>query len=182
MRKIYQSAVTVIACAGLLATPAFAGSTYNKYDGLGRLVLTSYPNGSQAGYHYDTTGNRDEVRRWQITAPPSASTLSVGTGLIVQATLKSPNLRYTLVLQEDGNLVLLDGASPIWNAATYNKIAAHVMFQSDGNLVLYDQLRSSTPLWHSNTAGASDPNATVVLQNDGKLILNRNGTATQIAP
>lgn len=167
MHKTYWSTALTIFCLGFTATSSFAGDTYNKYDELGRLVLTSYPNGSQVGYHYDATGNRDEVRRIQIIPPATQNTLEQGRGLILQAALKSTNGSYTLVLQEDGNLVLLNGGTPLWHTQTNAKISAHLVMQSDGNLVIYGP--ASEVIWHAGTHGNNG--AKLVLQDDGKLVI-----------
>lgn len=150
-----------------MATSSFAGDTYNKYDGLGRLVLTSYPNGSQVGYHYDTAGNRDEIRRVQIVPPATPNTLDAGRGLIIQSSLKSPSLAYSLILQDDGNLVLYSGTNAVWYTQTNTKVAAHLVMQGDGNLVLYGP--ASEVLWHAGTNG--NPGARLVLENTGKVVI-----------
>lgn len=158
-------AAVIGASSCIIATSSFAGDTYSKYDGLGRLVLTSYPNGSQVGYHYDTAGNRDEIRRVQISSPATPNTLDAGKGLIIQGALKSPNLAYSLILQEDGNLVLLNGTNVLWHAQTNAKVSAHLLMQGDGNLVIYGP--AGEVVWHAGTHG--NPGARLVLENTGQL-------------
>ncbi len=49
-----------------------------------------------------------------------------------------------LVMQTDGNLVAYLGSSPKWNTATHGHSSARLVVQDDGNLVVYRHL---TPLW-----------------------------------
>jgi hypothetical protein len=69
--------------------------------------------------------------------------------------VNSTDGRYTLQLQSDGNLVLVDYGlnppHPIWAANTNNTSASVALMQGDGNFVLYDQ--NGNPLWASNTEG-----------------------------
>jgi len=85
--------------------------------------------------------------------------------------IKSPDSRYTLVMQDDGNLVMYsaDGA-PIWNSGTAGRPGSYTMVQNDGNLVVYSSGNSA--LWWTGTwsKGAS----TLKMQNDGNLVLYRN--------
>ena len=73
------------------------------------------------------------------------------TKMIPGDCIKSPNRRFSLEFQHDGNLVFykdpeLSSREPKWDAASYD--ATHVTFQDDGNLVAY---KDGTPLWDSNT-------------------------------
>lgn len=53
-------AMTVLAGVALLASPAFAATTY-VYDDLGRLTKVCYDNGQTITYSYDAAGNRTSV-------------------------------------------------------------------------------------------------------------------------
>jgi hypothetical protein len=83
--------------------------------------------------------------------------------------LSSPNRRYRLYLQRDGNLVLFNAATreALWSSKTENKRVAHLIMRDDGNLVLYssDQIR----LWSSGTEGK--PGAYLAVQNDGNVVV-----------
>ena len=100
----------------------------------------------------------------QASAP---SSLSAGQQLRAGQYLLSPNGRYDLVMQTDGNLVEYNGAGqPLW--AT-NKLGTGnwAVMQSDGNLVVYTA--SGQPLWSSNTYGFNG--STLVLQDDSNLVI-----------
>jgi len=51
-------------------------------------------------------------------------------------------------MQADGNLVLYQGATPLWASNTAGTGANIAAMQSDGNLVLYGP---SGPVWATNT-------------------------------
>ncbi len=54
-------------------------------------------------------------------------------------------------MQDDGNLVLCDGAGKaLWASGTDHHPGAYATMQTDGNLVVY---QGSTPLWASKTNG-----------------------------
>jgi len=90
--------------------------------------------------------------------------------------IASPDGRYQLRMQPDGNLVLYYVLSSpynaLWNSATSGTGADVAIMQSDGNLVVY---RAGTPLWQSNTDGYHG--ATLVMQNDGNAVIYHNGVA-----
>ncbi|XP_063687622.1 uncharacterized protein LOC134820906 isoform X1 [Bolinopsis microptera] len=90
--------------------------------------------------------------------------------------LKSLDEKYTLKMQEDGNLVLYcNGTNALWASDTSDKtVEGGLQFQSDGNLVLYSPDR--TALWSPNSY---DKGVTsMVLQDDGNLVLyTDNGEA-----
>ena len=86
----------------------------------------------------------------------------------------SPNGRYELRMQSDGNLVLYSrpAYNPLWQSGTSGSGATRAVMQSDGNLVVY---RGGTPLWQSQTSGY--PSATLVMQDDGNAVIYHNGVA-----
>jgi hypothetical protein len=82
---------------------------------------------------------------------------------------------YRLVFQTDGNLVLYSRNRALWSSNTYGKSSAVLSMQSDGNLVLYDS--THRPLWYSNTSGRGW--STLRIQQDGNLVLyTASGKAT----
>ncbi|ATB28913.1 type VI secretion protein IcmF/TssM N-terminal domain-containing protein [Melittangium boletus] len=88
--------------------------------------------------------------------------------------LVSPNHRYALMYQEDGNLVLydLEGNRPRWRSNTQGKRAWRVVMQEDGNFVVY-QSRAEA-VWASKTQGQRD--SQLVLGDDGVLLVRgQNG-------
>jgi hypothetical protein len=115
-------------------------------------------------------------------APPPAATPPFQiccTAVLAAASnqhIVSPNGRYELRMQGDGNLVLYYRLSApyhaLWSSVTSGSGADRAVMQSDGNLVVY---RGSTPLWRSNTHGY--PDATLVMQDDGNAVIYHNGVA-----
>ncbi|MEV0400473.1 hypothetical protein [Actinoallomurus sp. NPDC050550] len=93
--------------------------------------------------------------------------LQPGYSLKAGQAVKSPNGRYTLLMQTDGNLVLYQGKKALWSTITGRHPGAYTLMQTDGNLVVYGTDRK--PLWYSNTAG--HPGAFLEVQNDGNLVI-----------
>lgn len=88
--------------------------------------------------------------------------------------LLSSDRQYELLMQPDGNLVILDLSSgdTIWETDTYFE-NSHVTMQTDGNLTVYGprgKLR-----WQSNTSGHAGAVAT--MRTDGNLVVSLHGTA-----
>ncbi|TDC21309.1 hypothetical protein E1211_32170, partial [Micromonospora sp. 15K316] len=79
--------------------------------------------------------------------------------------------RLTFSLTSDGNLVLSDQGRRVWSAQTGGRGADQLVFQDDGNLVLYS--RSMATIWSTRTDGNNG--AILVLQNDGNVTISRNG-------
>lgn len=81
---------------------------------------------------------------------------------------------YTLILQGDGNLVVLDNSGrAIWATNTAGSGADRLIMQSDGNLVLYR--RNTTAVWATNTRKPAGGVARLTLQNDGSLLVTHGG-------
>lgn len=102
-----------------------------------------------------------------MSASASAACQSKGASLMQHGdSFSSPNGKYTLVQQHDGNLVLYrDGSTPRW--ATY-KNGQYTAIQTDGNLVQYDA--ANQPVWASNTGGHdSSPNYSIRMCDTGTL-------------
>ena len=82
--------------------------------------------------------------------------------------LRSSNDQFSLVLQEDGNLVLYDqGGAAIWATGTDGQDIARVRMQQDGNLVLYAP--GGDAAWASGTNG--NDGAYIILQDDRNLVI-----------
>lgn len=108
------------------------------------------------------------------------SRLDPGEVLHVNGQLIPPSsLRFVLLFQADGNLVLYENPGwennvydplnyrPLWATDTVGKPSKTCDMQYDGNLVIYDQNRS--PLWGSGTVGYQGSN--LRLQDDGNLVI-----------
>jgi hypothetical protein len=94
--------------------------------------------------------------------------LNPGENLQVDESLTSPDGRFSLRLQGDGNLVLYgpDG-QPLWATGTDGQEVGTAPMQDDGNLVLYSP--GGDPVWASDTFG--NGGAYLVLQDDGNLVI-----------
>ncbi len=75
----------------------------------------------------------------------------------------SPNGRFRLQYQDDGNLVLLDNGHATWASHTDGSDPGRVVMQGDGNLVIYNA--GGTAVWYSSTQG--HPGATLVVDSVG---------------
>jgi beta-glucosidase-like glycosyl hydrolase len=112
------------------------------------------------------------------SAPPlgPAGTLVGGQVLVGGQQVRSPDGRYGLVFQTDGNLVAYDlvHARPLWTSGTGGHPGDVFTFQTDGNAVIY--LPDGSVLWTSGTA--RNPGAVLRVQDDGNVVVYRtDGTA-----
>jgi hypothetical protein len=102
---------------------------------------------------------------------PSAngkSRMLPGEVLKADQRLVSPNRRYTLVMQGDGNLVLYrDGSRALFDTRTEGRQGVRLQNQSDdGNIVLLAPREQV--LWDTETFG--NPGTVLQLQDDGNLV------------
>jgi hypothetical protein len=88
--------------------------------------------------------------------------------------LKSPNGRFELKMQQDGNVVLYDEAKPIWATNTQRDGAERLAMQDDGNFVVYADRK---PVWSSKTPG--NQGASLKLQDDGNLVVYPPSSTTK---
>ena len=97
-------------------------------------------------------------------------TMTAGQVLLANQFVTSDDGRFTLVYQDDGNLVLYrwDGVS-LWASNTENTPPGHTIMQDNGDFAVYDGWGNLR--WHSNTGWS--PGAYVALQNDGNLVVYR---------
>ncbi|HUR07342.1 MAG TPA: hypothetical protein VM347_32695 [Nonomuraea sp.] len=111
--------------------------------------------------------------------------LNPGQTLKAGDSVRSSNGGFALHQQEDGNLVLYRGSTPLWSSQTGDSPGAFAAMQSDGNLVVY---RGRTALWASNTGDS--PGARLAVQDDGNLVIydgktpvwNRHATISVLSP
>jgi pimeloyl-ACP methyl ester carboxylesterase len=99
----------------------------------------------------------------------SPSILSGGSRLAPGQEIWSPDRRYRLAFQTDGNLVIYrsDGP-PVWWTGTHGMSPGAAVMQPDGNFVIYNA--AGEPRWHTSTFG--NPGAYLSLQNNGAVVLN----------
>ncbi|RQX84304.1 peptidase S53 [Burkholderia anthina] len=79
----------------------------------------------------------------------------------------SGNGANVLIMQGDGNLVLLRQGVAQWSSGTYSHPGAFAAMQADGNLVVYSP--TGVPLWYSGTSGNSG--AATYVQDDGNVVI-----------
>lgn len=111
----------------------------------------------------------------QDGTPKSSDRLKAGEVIQTNGTLRSPNRKYALILQGDGNFVLyIDGGSALWasNTGDYRK-AVKGLLQDDGNLRLFDE--SNREKWSSRTGGEGNASSVLIIQDDGNVVINSDG-------
>jgi GH25 family lysozyme M1 (1,4-beta-N-acetylmuramidase) len=106
-------------------------------------------------------------------APSGCTMIQPGQGLSGGEQFSSCDGRYTLAMQDDGNLVLYhNGVGAIWATMTNGKNGYNAVMQTDGNFVLYDT--QNHPLWASGTSG--DGGSSLAVQDDGNLVVYAPGS------
>ena len=85
--------------------------------------------------------------------------------------LESNNNRYKLVVQGDGNLVIYEGAIPVWATGTDGKGVPpfKLAMQGDGNLVMYDG--NGKPTWDSKTNAKGRGPFRLTMQDDRNIVI-----------
>jgi hypothetical protein len=100
--------------------------------------------------------------------------LAPDQALWVNEAITSCNGRFTLVMQDDGNVVLYEnGGGAVWHSQTHGTAGRVVVMQTDGNFVLYDG--AGAPLWHTGTHG--HPGAMMRVEDDGNVVVWNGWTA-----
>ena len=90
--------------------------------------------------------------------------------------MTSPNTVYSLVLQEDGNLVLYrydaarDRRTDVWSTKTYGKPVTSARLQDDGNFVLYT---AADAVWEYFTSGTTGT-VTLFVEDRGDLVMYKD--------
>lgn len=102
-------------------------------------------------------------------------TLKSGTVMPVGTAIESPNKKYQLIYQADGNLVvyeLLPTKKALWATGTKGASPGKVVMQTDGNLVVYKS--DGAAAWSSKTNG--NAGAVLSMQDDNNLVVYRKDT------
>ena len=101
-----------------------------------------------------------------------SNTLTAGQSIKIGESIISTNKKFSLRMQQDGNLVLYKTEdkkdTALWNTQTNGKKATIAKMQEDGNFVLYDEDRNS--YWNSGTNG-HNKQPFIKIQNDGNLVI-----------
>ena len=151
------------------------------YSVSGKPLWFSSTNGATFGHRLSVQDDGNMVI-YRVSVPVFATSTSAagmansssgpavwngGMTLSSGQSLTSGNGANVLVMQGDGNLVLLRQGVPQWSSRTYNHPGAYATMQGDGNLVVYSS--AGAPLWYSGTSG--NPGATTYLQDDGNIVI-----------
>lgn len=126
--------------------------------------------------HLDVLNNliKERIASLQPFVSDGRNILNQGKSMVTGDYLQSSNKRFKLLLQGDGNLVLMkDDNVPIWASGTVGKPVVELYMQADGNLVLYDQNRKA--YWSTSTV--DKPGSNLILQDDGNLVLYQENKA-----
>jgi hypothetical protein len=102
---------------------------------------------------------------------PAGSRMDGGQQLRAGQELWSPDGRYRLIYQSDGNLVIYhkDG-TPVWWTGTNGTTPGTAVMQTDGNFVVYDA--AGAPKWHTYTFG--NAGAYLSMQNNASAVVYRS--------
>ncbi|MDR7277013.1 hypothetical protein [Catenuloplanes atrovinosus] len=164
---------------------------WRETDYLGPLFLYQYRDSAgctdadvNPECHYGIVrrdGTRKEPRYSELAkkvANHMPASLTTGESIRAYSALRSPNGRFHLWMQGDGNLVLYDSSTgrALWSVV--NKGARRLLVQPDGNLVLYKNADTPVAVWSSQTPTAG--RATLWMQDDGNLVLYRDDTGRPV--
>lgn len=98
--------------------------------------------------------------------------LEIGNILMRGQSLVSPNGRYKLIV--DGNVVLYDGTTALWDTKTQNYGNFVLELLSDSRLVLQD-LDGRKPVWSTKTQNRGNERTVFTLDDDGNITLSADG-------
>jgi pseudomonalisin len=148
----------------------WASNTNGTGDSSSRLVmqddgnLVMYKNGAvwASNTWYEGLSNTND--------PNNKDYLKPNEQLIRGQSIKSDNGLFTLIQQDDGNLVLYGFNKALWASGTDGKAVKNCIMQSDGNLVLYGY--NGSAVWSSGTY--NHPNPILRMQNDGNVVIYAN--------
>jgi hypothetical protein len=104
----------------------------------------------------------------QAGKPAVFSILPSGASLFDGQSLVSPNGRFKLAMQSDGNLVLYGDGLVLWDSGTLNDAPDTAMMQGDGNFVVY---KANRPIWSSGTSSSVRGLYRLAVQNDGNVVV-----------
>ena len=122
----------------------------------------------------ETVAALDSINvKWRFQSEVS---LTSGSELQSGQSVRSPDGRFSLTLQADGNLVWQEGDAVLWHSGTDGTEEAKCCMQADGNLVIYGKREGTVvPIWASETSGLSG--ATLSCQNDANLVIYHGSAA-----
>lgn len=174
---VVQSDGNVVIYASGGTTALWDSQTAGSYTGIARLTIQSdgrflgfssvntlqWNTGTWVGNPWPGIGNATFLGN-QLTA---------GQQMQANQYITSPDGRFVLVMQPDGNLVEYTTSGSIWWSGTTGNSGAYVVVQSDGNVVIYAS-NGTTALWDTGGLGVSK----LVIQNDEDVVAyTASGTA-----
>ncbi|MCM4083457.1 hypothetical protein [Paractinoplanes hotanensis] len=109
--------------------------------------------------------------RPRTAATPAGQTRLITATSVLKVGQSWSTDRLRLALTGDGNVVLHDRGRPVWRSGTAGRNARDLVFQADGNLVLY--AHDNSTVWSSGTPG--NDGATLKLGGDGNLSITKPG-------
>lgn len=108
--------------------------------------------------------------RARAAMPLPISALPAGASLFDGQSLVSPNGRFSLDMQSDGNLVLYGAGLVLWDSGTAGDAPDYATMQGDGNFVIY---KANKPVWSSGTDELVKNQPFVLnVQNDGNVVIH----------
>ena len=128
----------------------------------------------------------DYFNQFDGTAPPTynSTTLNGGYSFTKGHYIFSPNNRFILVWQTDGNLVLYDTynspARGVWSSQTWGRETTHCIMQTDGNLVIYNLNNPANGynVWCSATWG--NTNAILHIEDNGRVAIYNSSKTKEL--
>lgn len=176
MRRFCLLALTAVVAS--VGAPAAAQQTETYfYDVHGRLQAAAKApavGGSVSRYGLDGADNRSN--RLTEAAPQRSvlHELQSGQFILVSQFIPSADGRFSVVVQQDGNVVLYGPSGAMWVAPwTWGRGSTTLTMQTDGNLTVRGP--QNELIWQSGTGGY--PGARLVMQNDGNLVIYSGWTA-----
>jgi hypothetical protein len=117
-----------------------------------------------------------EISQCAFTDIQRKSAIYQGWQMNIGSKRWSPNGRYILKLQSDGNLIIYHKPlnEVIWSSKTQGRGVFKAVMQYDGNFVLYT--KDNVARWHTGTDGK--PTNHLLLQDDGNLVIYSMGSPT----
>jgi hypothetical protein len=153
--------------------PVWASLTYDNPDS--RLVVQD--DGNVVIFRPNNT-HVWATNTWQPPIPPTepvaqGDDMQPGEVLNPGQSISSANGQYTLIYQDDGNLILYRNHDrvPLWTSGTWDKPKEVCVMQSDGNLVIFDP--DGVPVWASGTW--QHPGSRLVIQDNGDAVIYNPG-------
>jgi GH25 family lysozyme M1 (1,4-beta-N-acetylmuramidase) len=104
-------------------------------------------------------------------APTKCGLFEPGQGIVAGSSHTSCDGRFSLDMQEDGNLVLYEKTKALWATGTNTEHGYRMIMQTDGNFVLYDI--HDKAVWATHTNGHDG--SYLAVQDDGNLVVYEPG-------